>query len=130
MHEKAKDPPRTVVLVVEDEALIRMDAVQLLQEHGFSVLEAENAAAALKLLAEHAEIGVLFTDLHMPGNKTGLDLCREAYVMRPEVLLLITSATDYLHDDVIPDHGHFIAKPYSPVRLIAMVRSIITEHAA
>ena len=63
------------VLVVEDEPIIRMNAVDMLEEAGFEVLEAANADTALRLLEARAdEIAVLFTDIHMPGSMDGMAL--------------------------------------------------------
>ncbi len=68
-----------VVLVVDDEAVLRFIASDVLEESGFQVLEAEDANAALKVLAEHPGVRVLFTDINMPGALDGLDLAREVH---------------------------------------------------
>lgn len=63
-----------VVLVVEDEDLVRMLAVDMLEDAGFEVIEAATAGAALAILETDPTIGVLFTVIEMPGSMTGLDL--------------------------------------------------------
>jgi CheY-like chemotaxis protein len=65
--------PKNVVLVVDDEPLIRMNAAAMLEDAGFGVLEAADADDALAVLDNHPEIGVLFTDINMPGSMDGLD---------------------------------------------------------
>ena len=67
-----------VVLVVEDEPLVRMFAVDLLEDEGFTVLEAENADAALAVLRARLDVRVLFTDVDMPGTLNGFALARQA----------------------------------------------------
>src|ERR1043166_3705532 len=80
------------ILVVEDEALIRMSAVAALEDAGFTVLEACNSAEALMILAEHDEIGVLLTDVFMPGRQDGLALVAQARRDFPLVRAIIVSA--------------------------------------
>jgi CheY-like chemotaxis protein len=84
-----------LALVVDDEELLRLFAAGLLEEHGFEVLEAENAAAALKVLESHHGVRLLFTDIQMPGVLNGLDLAREVHARWPGVLLVITSGQRY-----------------------------------
>ena len=66
--------PKQVVLVVEDEALIRMHAAEMIRDLGFEVLEAANADQAISLLESNSEISVVFTDIQMPGSMDGLRL--------------------------------------------------------
>jgi CheY-like chemotaxis protein len=61
---------RQVVLIVEDEALVRMTAVDMVEEAGFKVLEATNADEAIRLLEARRDITVVFTDIEMPGSMT------------------------------------------------------------
>jgi CheY-like chemotaxis protein len=65
---------KPVILVVEDDALLRMCAADMLEENGFGVVEAENADAALKLLETRDDVRLLFTDIQMPGSCDGMDL--------------------------------------------------------
>jgi CheY-like chemotaxis protein len=62
---------KPTILVVEDDALLRMYAAGLLEENGFGVVEAENADAALKLLENRDDVRLLFTDIQMPAHATG-----------------------------------------------------------
>lgn len=63
-----------MVLVVEDEVLVRMDIVMSLEGQGFNVLEAANADEAIDLLNAHSHICIMFTDIDMPGSMDGLKL--------------------------------------------------------
>ncbi|HZH51547.1 MAG TPA: response regulator [Microvirga sp.] len=111
-----------VVLVVEDEPLVRMTAADELEDAGFQVLEAANADVALAVLeARSSEIQVLFTDIDMPGSMDGMALAEEVHRRWPHILLLISSGYARPHPDAIPDHGHFVPKPY---RAAAVVQHI------
>ncbi len=68
-------PQKVLVLVVEDEPLLRMAAVDLVEEAGFEAIEADNADAAIRLLEARADIRIIFTDIDMPaGSMNGLKL--------------------------------------------------------
>ncbi|MPR08930.1 response regulator [Microvirga tunisiensis] len=110
------------VLVVEDEPIIRMNAVDMLENAGFEVLEAANSDAALRLLEARAhEIAALFTDIHMPGSMDGMALVTWVAERWPDIRPFVTSGHTTLQDTDIPDHGHFLAKPYRSAQLMAVV---------
>jgi CheY-like chemotaxis protein len=109
------------VLVVEDQALVRMMAADALVDGGFMAWEAGSAHEALDALHEHPSIGLLFTDVDMPGGMDGLELARQVHDERPEVELVITSGAVTLAEEDLPDHGTFLPKPYPPQRLVQIV---------
>ena len=111
-----------LVLVVDDEAVLRFLAADTLEENGFRVVEAENAEEALRVLAERSDVRVLFTDVNMPGALDGLDLVREVHARWPAIKLVVTSGRLRLSDGEIPDAGRFVAKPYSPDTLVEEIR--------
>ncbi|KLK93437.1 response regulator receiver protein [Microvirga vignae] len=115
-----KEPP--VVLIVEDEPLVRMTAADELEEAGFHVLEAANARVALAVLeARSDEVQVLFTDVDMPDSTDRMALAEQVHQRWPHIRLLISSGYAPPHPDEIPDDGHFMPKPYrgaTPVRHI------------
>ncbi|HEY2710769.1 MAG TPA: response regulator [Caulobacteraceae bacterium] len=100
-----------IILVVEDEQLVRFVAVEALSERGFQVLEAEHAAAALGVL-ERLLPHVLFTDVHMPGEMSGIELAELASARHPAMKIIITSALPLARP---VDHltAHFLRKPYA-----------------
>jgi two-component system, response regulator PdtaR len=113
---------KPAILVVEDETLIRLWAAGLLEENGFSVLEAENAEAALKVLESRPDVKLLFTDVQMPGSLNGMELAREVHARWPHVLLVITSGRERPTRAEIPDDGRFVAKPYNAEELLGRSR--------
>jgi two-component system, response regulator PdtaR len=74
---------KPVILVVEDNELLRLHAAGLLEENGFGVVEAANADAALKLLETRDDVRLLFTDIQMPGSCDGMDLARKVHARWP-----------------------------------------------
>jgi two-component system, response regulator PdtaR len=118
---------KPVILVVEDDALLRMAASGLLEESGFGVVEAANADAALKVLDTRDDVRLLFTDIQMPGSCDGMDLARQVHVRWPNILLVITSGQVKPAEAEIPDHGHFIGKPYRANELLGEVNEMISK---
>ncbi len=117
-------PP--VVLLVEDEPLVRMTAADELDDAGFRVLEAKNADEALVVLEAHSdEVQVLFTDVDMPGSMDGMALAERVYQRWPHVLLLISSGYARPHPDEIPDHGRFVPKPYRGETLVRHITEMM-----
>ena len=83
---------RPVILVVEDEVLVRMVAVSVAEESGFEVLSAATADEAIGILETRSDIRLVFTDVHMPGSMDGLRLAHAVRGRWPPVELLVTSA--------------------------------------
>jgi CheY-like chemotaxis protein len=118
-------PSCKTILVVEDEALIRIWATDLLEENGFSVLEAKDADAALKLLQSRHDVKLLFTDVQMPGSLNGMELAREVHARWPHILLVITSGRERPARSEIPADGRFVAKPYSAEELLGQIKDLL-----
>jgi PAS domain S-box-containing protein len=107
---------RRVVLVVEDDPLVRMSAVDMTEALGFTPLEAGDAASALKILGAGARIDVLFTDIGLPGMR-GHDLAAEARKLRPEIKVVFASGYgDTEKDSAIADAVQ-LGKPYEQDQL-------------
>lgn len=99
------------VLVVEDEPLIRMAAVDMIQDAGLKVHSAANAAAAIALLERTPDVTLLFTDVHMPGTMDGIALAEVVHRRWPHVKLIVASAHHVVRNEDLPDDGRFIEKP-------------------
>jgi DNA-binding NtrC family response regulator len=112
-----------VVIVTEDEALLRAVAVALLNDEGFVTIEAEHAAAALKICELRAqETDVLFTDVRMPGAMNGLELARRVRERWPWILVIIVSG--HLGLDELPEGARFLSKPYDMRRVADIISAL------
>jgi DNA-binding response OmpR family regulator len=104
-----------------------MYAADVLQEAGFEVLEAGDAKEALRLMEVRPDIRILFTDIQMPGPLNGIELARKVHEQWPNVLLLITSGDQRPLESDIPDHGHFVAKPYGARQVVNEIGALARE---
>jgi CheY-like chemotaxis protein len=119
-------PDPILVLVAEDEELVRLVVVEALADAGFEVLEAEHAEAALAVLQIHAaRVHVLFTDIQMPGAMDGIALAHHTAEHWPEIALLITSARPRPHQSSLPGKSRFLVKPYQPHHLVRHIRELV-----
>jgi CheY-like chemotaxis protein len=110
------------VLVVEDEPLIRMHAVDIIESAGWKALEAANSNEALRVLAA-SPVDVLFTDVNMPGDMDGLALAETVHQLHPRIELVVTSGKQVLAREALPDDGTFLPKPYGLEELVGMIGS-------
>jgi PAS domain S-box-containing protein len=118
---------RAVVLVVEDEPAVRQFSADALRELGYSVLEADGAANALRLLDDHPEIALLFTDVVMP-DVNGAKLAAEALRRRPNLRVLYTTGytrNAVVHNGVLEPGVQMIGKPFTLDALAAKVRHVL-----
>jgi len=126
MNEYSENSP--VVLLVEDEPLVRMAAADDLQDAGFHVLEAANADVALAVLESCSDdVQVLFTDIDMPGSMNGLDLAESVHRRWPHISLLVSSAYHKPSPEQIPDDGRFLPKPYRSEDVVHHLRALVEE---
>lgn len=110
---KPSDPGRSIALVVEDEPLILMDAVDILESDGFEVIEAWNADKALRILIERDGVDLVFTDVHMPGRLDGFALAREVKDRWPATKVVVCSGHVTPGPNNLPPGAVFINKPFS-----------------
>src|SRR6195952_1168973 len=115
---------RPVVLVVEDEFLLRMDAVDIIAAAGFEVLEAANADEAIEILESRFDITVVFTDIQMPGSMDGLKLAAAIRGRWPPIKIIATSGRVDVRQDDLPEGGRFLPKPYSPEQIVRTLREL------
>ena len=115
----------SLVLVVDDDALVRMNAVFQLEEAGFDTLQAGTADEAIGLLETRSDIKVVFTDINMPGSMDGLALAHAIRHRWPPVELVVTSGYARVRDEDMPERGLFLGKPYQRAELVRMVQSLL-----
>lgn len=116
---------RNAVLVVEDDPLVRLGAVDLVEDAGYVVYEAANAEQAIDQMERHDDIFAIFTDVEMPGSMDGLKLAQMVHNRWPPVAILIASGYIKLSAGDLPDDAQFFAKPYTPSAIIEAL-----DHAA
>lgn len=122
--------PKAVILVVEDQAIIRMGAVALVVDAGYEALEAENADEAIRNLESRTDIRLVFTDVDMPGTMDGIKLTHFIRKRWPLVKLLVASGMMILAESAFPDGAKFLPKPYSEHTIVAAIAALLAEQAA
>jgi CheY-like chemotaxis protein len=115
---------RPVVLIVEDEFLLRMDAVDMIRAAGFEAVEAANADQAIEILESRLDITVVFTDIQMPGSMDGLKLAQAVRGRWPPIKIVATSGHVHVTETDLPDGGRFLPKPYSPHQIAGVLREL------
>ena len=110
MSELASE--RLVVLVVEDEFMIRAATAEAIRDAGFEVLEAANADQAIVILEDRGDIRVVFTDIHMPGSMDGAKLAHAIKDCWPPVRVIATSGRVAVDNLDLPDGTMLFPKPY------------------
>jgi CheY-like chemotaxis protein len=129
LSEERETASKRVVLVVEDEILIRALTAEHLRDIGFNVIEAANAAEAVTVFSSRTNIDVVFTDINMPGEMDGLMLARWIDEHHPGISVLLTSGlvTSSNASRVLLEGRPFIQKPYPldelEMRLMALVQN-------
>ena len=116
--------------MVEDETFIRMSAVASLEDAGLKVLEAANSAEALVLLARHAEICVMVTDVRLPGVMDGLTLVSQVCRDHPLVRAVVVSGNATAAQAYNAGAAMFMAKPYPAPKLVEAVLGLIPHNQA
>lgn len=123
VHAVALNP--TVLLVVEDDGLLRMDAVQTLSDAGYHVFEAAHAEEAIAILESRLDITIVFTDIDMPGSMDGIKLAQAVRGRWPPIKIIVTSGHSKPAQDDLPEGGIFIAKPYSFKHVLQTVSKLM-----
>jgi CheY-like chemotaxis protein len=122
LGENKKKAP--VILVVDDEMIIRWGAVKMAEDAGFEVLEAANADEAIEILESRDDIRVVFTDIHMPGSMDGLKLANAVRDRWPPIEIIVTSGRERPTEEDLPERGRFLPKPYSSASISATLREL------
>ena len=126
MGEVARDG-RPVVLVVEDETLVRVTALAIVEESGFEAIAASNADEAICALETRSDIRAVFTDVQMPGPMDGLKLAQVIRDRWPPVALLVTSGKTRTIDSDLPNGARFLPKPYFPLQIEMTFRELLEK---
>ena len=115
---------RPLVLVVEDEPLLRLHAVTLLEDAGYATLAAGSADEAIGHLETNPDIRAVFTDIDLPDGMDGMRLAAVIRDRWPPVELILTSGHITVEDDQLPERGHFLPKPYDSAQLVRVLEAL------
>ena len=117
--------PPSVVLVVEDELMLRMRAVDIVEDAGFTPVEAINADEAIRILEARDDISVLFTDIQMPGSMDGLKLAHVAHTRWPHIKIILVSGQIAVTEADKPEDSKFFPKPLEIQQMIVELQDMI-----
>ncbi|MEA2935298.1 MAG: hypothetical protein QOD74_1944, partial [Variibacter sp.] len=115
----------TNVLVVEDEMVLRMRAVDIVEDAGFTAVEAVSADEALAILESRSDISLLFSDIQMPGSIDGLKLAHAVHDRWPSIKIVLVSGLVKVSDAEKPTDSRFFGKPLDVQRMIAELQEMI-----
>src|SRR5215211_4005708 len=129
-HDAATEPlaelaGKPVILVVEDELLVRIVQVDILREAGFRVAEAQDADEAFDMLRRRPEIAAVLTDLDMPGSLNGFEFARLVKQGWPELCVLTISVKTHPASGDLPQGVAFVQKPIGNQALVERVRELV-----
>ena len=113
---------RQIVLVVEDEPILRMAAVGMVEDAGFEAVEATDATDAVRILESRPDIRIVFTDVDMPRGVDGLKLAALIRERWPPIHIIVTSGKAEVGKMVLPVDSVFFAKPYDEERVVDEMR--------
>ena len=117
--------PTTNVLVVEDEMVLRMRAVDIVEDAGFTAVEAVSADEALAILESRSDIALLFSDIQMPGSMDGLKLAHAVHDRWPGIKIILVSGHIKLADAERPADSRFFGKPLEVKRMISELQEMV-----
>ena len=115
----------TIVLIVEDEMLLRMRAVDMVEDAGFTPVEAVDADEAVAILESRSDIALLFTDIQMPGSMDGLKLAHAVRERWPLIKIILVSGQLKLANIDIPADSRFFGKPLAAREMISEIQDMI-----
>ena len=114
-----------VVLVVEDEMMLRMRVVDMVEDAGYVPVEAVDADEAMAILLSRSDIALMLTDVQMPGSMNGLQLAHAVHERWPPIRIILASGQLKLSRNEIPQDSRFFAKPLQSDEIIAEMREML-----
>jgi|SRR5471030_106391 CheY-like chemotaxis protein len=120
---------RSAILVVEDDPLIRMVAVDIVEDLGFPTCEASGAEEAIQVLESRRDVFAVFTDINMPGSMNGVELSRYVKQRWPSLAVIVTSGRIPAYGVALPKGCAFLPKPYRGAQLAQQLQQLVGEEA-
>ena len=123
-----KSPSRHAVLVVEDEPLLLMMAIDLVEDAGFEAVDARNADEAIDILENRKDIRIVFTDIDMPGSMNGMRLAALVRDRWPPIEIIIVSGHMRIAQVDMPPRSVFYTKPYDSSKITEQLHRMASHH--
>ena len=123
MSADSTDVPN--VLIVEDEMMLRMRAVDIVEDAGFHSVEAVNADEAMAILESRSDISLLFTDIQMPGSMDGLKLAHTVHSRWPDIKIILVSGQVKPSEAERPVDSRFFGKPLGMQQMITELQTMV-----
>lgn len=117
---------KAVVLIVEDDAFIRMAAIDLVVGAGYEALEARDADEAIRILERREDVDLVFTDVQMPGTMDGIKLSHYIRDRWPPVKLIVASGNAILEESSLPGGSRFFSKPYDDLSITDAMAGLLS----
>lgn len=118
---------RWPVLVVEDEPILRLDAISMVEEAGFEAVEALSSADAISLLEQRLDIRLVYMDLDMPRSRKGIEIAAAIRKRWPPIEIILTAAY-FTRDSVqLPERAEFYSKPINHAEVIAAMQRLVAR---
>ncbi len=119
-----------LILIVDDEALLRMLATDYFEDGGYEVLSACDGAEAIDILKRRPDTRAVFTDVQMPGRPDGFGVAREAVKEILGCAVIVASARQCPQDDPLADGVQFLTKPYDGTTVVKMFDDMLARKAS
>lgn len=116
---------RPLVLVVEDEPLLRMAALDMVEEAGFEPVEAADATEAVRILEARFDIRIVFSDIDMPRGIDGIKLAALIRNRWPPIDIILTSGHVDASEVDLPVRSMFFSKPYNEKVVVEAMKKFV-----
>lgn len=123
---ESRNPGKAIILVVDDEPILRMVGIDMAEEAGFEAIEAANADDAILVLESRQDIRLIFTDIDMPdGSMNGLKLAAAVRRRWPPVEIIVVSGHYQARHEDLPVGALFFSKPYQNSTIIDAMKRLV-----
>lgn len=127
-HKHLLHSRTATILLVDDDKAVREVASELLEDAGYTILQAENAHAAMRLIESHSEIDLVFSDVRMPGQVDGVGLARWIRRVHPELLVVLVSG--YVEPESLlrkTEVDAILQKPYTNTDVLGRLETLLSR---
>ncbi|HEY0748196.1 MAG TPA: response regulator [Steroidobacteraceae bacterium] len=128
--DEVSQPRPPVILVIEDELLVRLSIADYLRDAGYVVIEVSSASEALTIIASQTQIDLVFSDINLPGWMDGEVLANWLSIRRPDIPVILTSGAITPSLRRSPDVFRFISKPYALMKVEEEIKALLAKARA